>query len=152
MGKSMSSEIRERLKAGLQAGDVFTVTRTFTEEDTWAFGEVSRDHNPVHYQKNYAKNLNLQDRICHGLLVGSMVTEIGGQLGCLATEMKFKFIQPVYFGDTIECNFTIMSIEDNYTANAFAEFFNQRGEKVLECEISGILPNQKGIELMKWGG
>ncbi len=31
------------------------------------------------------------EKYAHGLLVGSMLTEIGGQLGWLATEMDFKF-------------------------------------------------------------
>ena len=70
------SEIRKKTIEGLQVGDVFTVSRTFTEEQARLFGELSRDYNPVHYDERFIAAKNLQGRICHGLLVGSLVTEL----------------------------------------------------------------------------
>ncbi|WP_368087254.1 MaoC/PaaZ C-terminal domain-containing protein [Marinobacter sp. AC-23] len=72
--------IREQAIRGLKAGDVFTVTRTFTENDTVAFGEISRDMNPIHYDERFAAAKDFRGKICHGLLVGGMITEVGGKL------------------------------------------------------------------------
>tara|TARA_R110002167_G_scaffold145518_2_gene336489 strand:+ start:2008 stop:2397 length:390 start_codon:yes stop_codon:yes gene_type:complete len=90
------THIREQTVRGLKAGDVFTVTRTFTENDTVTFGEISRDMNPIHYDEHFAAAKGFRGKICHGLLVGGMITEVGGQIGWLASGMNFRFRRPVY--------------------------------------------------------
>ncbi len=65
------SGMRQLAIAGLRPGDTFTVTRTFTGELTWAFGELSRDYNPVHYEPRFTDVKGFGGLICHGLLVGS---------------------------------------------------------------------------------
>jgi acyl dehydratase len=102
---AVMSEIRNRTIHGLQVGDVFTISRRFTEKDMMTFADVTRDYNAVHLDPRFSSAKNFKDRICHGLLVGSMLTEIGGQIGWLASAMNFRFKQPVYFGETITCRF-----------------------------------------------
>jgi 3-hydroxybutyryl-CoA dehydratase len=134
------SYIRQKAVAGLKPGDSFTISRTFTEQDTMAFADISRDYNAVHFDQRFAKAKNLQGRICHGLLVASLLTEIGGQVGWLASAMTFRFKKPVYFGDTIECRFTITEVDDRNRAKAEAVFKNQQDEIVLEASLAGIIP------------
>jgi 3-hydroxybutyryl-CoA dehydratase len=134
------SDIRQKAIAGLKRGDSFAVSRTFTEQETLAFAEISRDYNPVHFDPRFAKVKNLQGRICHGLLVASLLTEIGGQLGWLASGMQFRFKKPVYFGDTITCCLTITELDDRNRATAEAVFKNQQEEIVIEADLTGILP------------
>jgi len=136
------SEIRNRTIRGLRAGDRFTVSRCFTEEDVRIFADVSRDYNAVHFDPRFAGAKNFKNRICHGLLVGSMLTEVGGQIGWLASVMNFQFKQPVYCGDTITCRFTITDIDYRLRARAEAVFFNQDGDIVLQAELKGILPDR----------
>ena len=64
--------IRQRAIEGLHPGDTFTVTRTFTEDLTRAFGALSRDFNPVHYDQRFTSAKGFDGLICHGLLVGSL--------------------------------------------------------------------------------
>jgi acyl dehydratase len=135
------SEIRNRTIQGLQIGATFTISRRFTEEDMMCFADVTRDYNAVHFDSRFSGAKNFKDRICHGLLVGSMLTEIGGQIGWLASVMNFRFKQPVYFGETITCRFTITDIDAHLRASAEAIYFNQDGNIVLEAELKGILPN-----------
>ena len=85
------SEIRRKAIERLKQGDVFNVLRTFTEQHLLAFAEISRDYNPAHFNERFAEVKNFQGRICHGLLVASLLTEIGGQLGWLASGMNFRF-------------------------------------------------------------
>lgn len=142
------SDIRKKTIAGLQAGDSFTLTRTFTEEETLAFGEISRDQNPVHYSDEFARAKNLEGKICHGLLVGGMITEVGGQIGWLASGMNFRFRRPVYFGDTITCVFTLTEVDERNRARAEAVLSNQHGETVIDAWLTGVLPGPEEQEVM----
>lgn len=142
------SFIRKKAAAGLQIGDTFTVTRTFTEADTRAFADISRDYNPVHFDDRFAAVKRFRGRICHGLLVASLLTEIGGQIGWLASGMGFRFRKPVYFGDTVACRFTLTQLDDRNRAEAEAVFKNQQGEVVLEASLSGILPGPSEKEVV----
>lgn len=142
------SEIRKKTIAGLKAGDSFTLTRTFTEEETLSFGEISRDQNPVHYSDDFARAKNLEGKICHGLLVGGMITEVGGQIGWLASGMNFRFRRPVYFGDTITCVFTLTEVDERNRARAEAVLSNQHGETVIDAWLTGVLPGPEEQEVM----
>lgn len=142
------SDIRTKAIEGLTRGVSFTVSRTFTELDTIAFADISRDYNPVHFDDRFAAT-SFHGRICHGLLVGGLLTEIGGQIGWLASGMNFRFKKPVYFGDTIACCFTITEVDDRNRAKAEAVFTNQRDEIVIEAAVTGILPGVSGRQVMR---
>ncbi len=136
------SPIRQRAIEGLRPGDTFTLSRTFTEELTRAFGELSRDYNPVHYDRRFAEAKRLGALICHGLLVGSLITEVGGQIGWLATGIDFRFVKPVFFGDTVTCRFTLLEVDERGRARASAVFANQDGTTVVEAILTGRLPGE----------
>ncbi len=143
------SYIREKAIAGLKAGDSFTVSRTFTEQDSLAFADISRDYNPVHFDQRFAEAEKFRAPICHGLLVASLVTEIGGQIGWLASAMNFRFKKPVYFGDKIECRLTITELDARNRAKAEAVFKNQHAEVVIEAELTGIVPGPQERHVMQ---
>ena len=143
------SYIRQKAISGLKIGDSFTVSRTFTEQDSLAFADISRDYNPVHFDDRFAKAKDLQGRICHGLLVASILTEVGGQIGWLAAEMNFRFKKPVYFGDTIKCHFSITGLDESNKAKAEVVFKNQDEEIVIEASLTGILPGYAEKRVME---
>ncbi len=142
------SYIRGKAIDGLQAGDTFSVSRTFAEQDMLQFADISRDYNPVHFDQRFANVKRLDGCICHGLLVGSMVTEIGGQIGWFASGMRFRFRMPVYFGDTIKCNLTITTIDDRGRAEGEAVFTNQNHVTVLEGVLTGIIPGAEERQVL----
>jgi acyl dehydratase len=143
------SHIRRKAVEGLDIGDRFSVSRTFTEADVVRYADISRDYNPVHFDERFAEVKNFDRCICHGLLVADMVTEIGGQIGWLATKMSFTFKKPVYFGDTITCDFVITDITENGSARAKAVFTNEHGTTVLEAVITGFIPGNREKQVMK---
>ncbi|UCH19868.1 MAG: MaoC family dehydratase [Deltaproteobacteria bacterium] len=143
------SHIRRTAIKGLKIGDTFSVSRRFTEQDVVRFAEISRVYYLVHCDERFAKVKNFDNRICHGLLVASLVTEIGGQIGWLASGMTFKFKKPVYVGDTIKCDFIITDIHEIGRAKAEAVFTNDSGITVLEGVITGILPGVQEKQVMK---
>ncbi len=143
------SVIRRKTIAGLLPGDSFTVRRSFTEDDVKRFADLTQDYNPVHFDERFAALKHLRARICHGLLVAGLMTEIGGQIGWLASGMNFRFKRPVYFGDTITCTVTITEIQAGGKAKAMARYVNQDDALVLEGQLFGILPAVPEREVLK---
>ena len=142
------SQIRNQTIQEFTVGDTFTVSRKFTEQDMLNFADITRDYNPIHFDENFVAAKKLKGRICHGLLVGSLLTEIGGQIGWLASEMNFRFKKPVYFGDTIDCSLTITKIDGQNRARAEVIYRNQDGTVVLEAELGGILPGDRERKIL----
>ncbi len=142
------SRMRERAAQGIEAGDVFTVTRTFRQEETEAFGRLTRDYNPVHYDPEFAGVKGFPQLILHGLLTAGMVCEVGGQLAWLATAMGFRFQRPVFFGDTITCTVTVTSVDPQGWARAEAVYTNQRGEVVVSAQMEGQVPRGESQEAL----
>ena len=85
----MPNHIRQQAIEGLKENDSFTYSRTFNQKETEYFGDITRDYNPVHYDLRWVKVKGFKGLICHGLIVGSMICEFGGQVGWLATGMNF---------------------------------------------------------------
>jgi acyl dehydratase len=142
------SRIRNQTIQGLTVGETFKVSRKFTERDMENFADITRDYNPIHFDEGFVAAKNLKGRICHGLLVGSLLTEIGGQIGWLASEMNFRFKKPVYFGDRIDCSLTITKIDGRNRARAEVIYRNQDGTVVLEAELAGVLPGDRERKIL----
>lgn len=143
------AEIRNKTIRGLTVGDTFVVSRQFKEADMEKFADITLDYNPIHFDERFVRTKNFNGRICHGLLVASILTEVGGQIGWLASEMNFRFKRPVYFGDSVECALTITEIGERNRARATAIYRNQKGAVVLEADLAGILPGGPETEILK---
>jgi 3-hydroxybutyryl-CoA dehydratase len=143
------SHIRKKAIGGLDKGDTFSASRTFSEQDVIRFADISRDYNPIHCEERFSKVKNLDGLICHGLLVASLITEIGGQIGWLASGMTLEFKKPVYIGDTIKCDFTITEMGDRGRAKAVAVFTNKNNLTVLRAVLTGIVPGDREKQVMK---
>ncbi|WP_259652271.1 MULTISPECIES: MaoC family dehydratase [unclassified Pseudomonas] len=123
---------RQRAAHGLQSGDSFSLSRCFTPQDIQRFAEISRDYNPVHYHPPFAEARGFREPVAHGLLTASLVTEIGGQIGWLASAMRFQFRRPVYAGDTVTCRWLITEVDARGRATAIITLSNEDGVIVLE--------------------
>ena len=143
------TNIRNKTIEGLKTGDSFSISRTFIEQDVIGFADMTRDYNPVHFDDRFSSAKKFGGRICHGLLVGSMLTEIGGQIGVLASHIDFSFKKPVYFGDTITCVWTFTDIDNRGRSKAVVEFSNQDGQTVITATVRGILPNDNERAILK---
>jgi len=140
---------REMAQGGVGPGTTVRFQRTFTARDVEIFGHITRDYNPVHHERRFIEKKGFRQPICHGLLVGSMVCEPGGQWAWLASGMSFRFLKPVYVGDTITCEMTITKVDEKGKAFARAKFSNQAGELVMEAELSGLLPSEEERALLR---
>jgi len=145
----MVNPVRQKAIEGIREGDTFIHSRRFTRNDTEHFGDLTRDYNPVHYDSRWTDAKGFRGLICHGLIVGSMICEIGGQIGWLATGMNFKFLRPVYMGDTITCRMQITAIGNRGRAEADALFTNEAGETVGRAQLSGRIPIGKEKDILE---
>jgi acyl dehydratase len=131
-------QLKEAFDA-MQEGQVFTFRRTFTAGDVALFCGVTGDYNPYHIDQTFLEESWFKRPIIPGLLTGSMITHIGGMIGFLASEMEFKFVSPVYVGDTITCTVTFVQKDEvKRKLRARATYVNQSGEEVLQCTFAGF--------------
>jgi acyl dehydratase len=80
--------------------------RTITEADVVAFAGFSGDTNPVHLDHDFARGTPFRRPIAHGLLVmsaaGGLATHAPPLRALALQELReWRFLGPVYFGDTI---------------------------------------------------
>jgi 3-hydroxybutyryl-CoA dehydratase len=143
------TSMRMKSAKGIAVGDRFRVVRTFTEQDIVGFAAASKDYNPVHFDDRFAAAKKFKGRICHGLLVGGMLTQIGGQLGLLAKEIHFQFKKPVFVGDTIACQMTITKMTVRGAVEGDVVFTNSDGVVVILAEVKGNLPGDAEREIIR---
>jgi 3-hydroxybutyryl-CoA dehydratase len=121
----------------MKVGDIVSWERTFTEDDIRLFNRVSGDQGVHHITPD-----DLGRLMVHGLLTATLPTKIGGDLNFIAREMKFQFHRPVFSGDTVRCEVTIVQFEpaEQYT-NVRSEFVcrNQHGKEVMSGYAQGII-------------
>ncbi|MHA1343162.1 MAG: MaoC family dehydratase [Promethearchaeota archaeon] len=133
-----------------EVGMVAEFSHTFTREETELMADLIGDHNPFHYDCEFVRKTRFKKPIVHGLLIGGMISHFGGDLfpgpGCLAEEISFKFLKPVFFGDTIRAVATIIKIDREQNRLTFSmECYNMNSEKV--CEGKAIcIPYQIEID------
>lgn len=92
-------------------GETAIFSRTFTEVDVAAFVGLTWDVNPYHTDDKFSETHSAGRRIVPGLLVGSMLTHIGGLAAILASQIEFEFLAPVLIGDTITATCTVEEVD-----------------------------------------
>jgi 3-hydroxybutyryl-CoA dehydratase len=100
------SDLRARVEktfAGIEVGMRYRWSRTLTDGDVALFIGATGDFNPFHIDDQFAAQTKFGRRIVPGLLTASLATHIGGMLAFLASEMHFRYHQPVFVGETVTC-------------------------------------------------
>ena len=93
---------------------VTTLSRTVGEDAINSFAGLTGDYNQIHTDAEFAKNTPFGQRIAHGLLGLSIGVGLIMRTGLLeGTVLAFreiqewKFVKPVYIGDTIHAVLTV---------------------------------------------
>jgi len=121
----------------LAAGQKSTYSRTFSREDVVSFAELSGDRGVHHMVPDSRGRIMIQ-----GLLTATLPTKLGGDLNYIARTITLEFVRPVFVGDTIECEGTIVRVEEtedrlNVAMSILCK--NQEGNEVLRGETEGII-------------
>ncbi len=87
---------------------------TLTAEHVRKFAEISGDYNPLHFDEAFAARTNfgrlvVQGGLTTGLLHALVATDLPGP-GTVFLSQNWRFIAPVYIGDTITAHAEIVSV------------------------------------------
>jgi len=123
----------------IEVGAAAHLKKTITREDIEAFAALSGDYNPLHMDCEFARRTTFQKPVAHGMLLGSFVsTMIGMQLpgaGALWTRQAFRWLAPVFAGDTIAIELRVThKSEGANTLTLAVEAVNQDGKRVMDGE------------------
>ena len=91
-----------------------SLVRVITEEDIEAFGALSGDRNPLHFDSGYAASTRFGGCIAHGMLSASLLsTVLGMQLpgrGAVYLGQTLRFLAPVRAGDEVVVTCTVREV------------------------------------------
>jgi 3-hydroxybutyryl-CoA dehydratase len=123
----------------IKVGDRASVTKTITEDDIQTFGDLTGDHNPLHFDEEHARRTRFRRPISHGMLTGSLFSPIiAHQLpgeGAIYLSQSLKFVASVFAGDTITAELTVTRVrEDKQIITLEGVARNQRSEVVITGE------------------
>jgi 3-hydroxybutyryl-CoA dehydratase len=121
----------------MKVGDVMAWERTFGEEDVRRFAEFSGDEGEHHLRPDESGRL-----MVHGLLTATLPTKIGGDINFIARELTFRFLRPVYSGDTVRCEVTIEELSEAAQYTHLKSSWvcrNQHGKEVMSGEAVGVI-------------
>ena len=120
-------------------GDKVAFRRTLTEADVALFIGTTWDVNPLHTDELYCNQTQFEHRIVPGLLTASLLTHLGGLWAFLATEMDFKFLAPVYVGDSLTAEAQVAEIDPQSGAVRLqCTCTNHHDQQVLTATIWGF--------------
>ena len=128
-----------------------TAGRTVTESDVMTFAGLSGDMNPLHVDREFARETAFGEPVAHGLLVLSIASGLGIQTGIFSgTNLallgleEWKFLGAVKFGDTIHMESTVIETRrtskgDRGVVRLAQEIANQRAEVVQKGVFASLM-------------
>jgi 3-hydroxybutyryl-CoA dehydratase len=130
----------------IKPGDSATYSKTITDDDIRAFADLAGDHNSIHLNDEYSRKTRFGRRVAHGMLSASLIsTVIGTQLpgpGTIYLSQSFKFVAPVFPGDTVTAQATVKAVRDDKPIVTLETVCtNQRGETVITGEAVVLVEN-----------
>jgi len=123
----------------LSVGQKATRSLTLTGEHVRMYAEITGDHNPLHFDREFAAGtrfgrLVVQGGLTTGVLHDLVATDLPGP-GTVFLSQNWKFTAPVYIGDTITAEATVLSVHQTKPVTQLAiRVWRQDGEIVLEGE------------------
>jgi phosphate acetyltransferase len=123
-----------RTRESITVGDKGTFEKVITEKDIFQFADVSGDFNPLHIDEEYAKKSRFGHRVAHGILMAAIISSVlGGELpgvGTIFVELHIRFLRPVFIGDVISANATVMEVVNPKRVRLMVACVNQHAEDV----------------------
>ncbi len=123
----------------LSVGQKATRTLTITAEHVKSFAALSGDYNPLHFDEDFASKtkfgkLVVQGGLTTGLLHALVAMDMPGP-GTVFLSQNWKFVSPVFIGDSISATAEILSLHASKPVTQLGIKINrQDGEIVLEGE------------------
>lgn len=98
-------------------GQEYRETIKITDDMVRKFAELTGDMNPLHLDESFARKSRFGKRICHGMLVASMISRIMGMNfpgpGTVIVKQLLKYRAPVYVDETVEVQVAVLEINSD---------------------------------------
>jgi acyl dehydratase len=133
--------------AELQVGQKASFSSSVEERDVQLFAAVSRDHNPVHLDAEFAAQSMFKERIAHGMFSGALISaaiacELPGP-GTIYLGQQMRFTRPVKLGDTLTVELEVLELLPKGRVRIATRVFNQNAEQVVDGEAEVLAPREK---------
>jgi len=123
----------------IEIGQIASKTLTLTEDHVQKYAEITGDYNPLHFDKDFVGKtkfgkLVVQGGLTTGLVHALVAMDLPGP-GTVFLNQNWKFVAPVFIGDTIKAVAEVLSIHDIKPVTQLKiKVFRQEQEVVLEGE------------------
>lgn len=120
-----------------EVGQVARFAKTVTDADIVVWCGLTGDMNPMHLDSEYSKTTRFGDVIVPGVYVLGFISATISKLalGHIYAQQNIRFKKPVYVGDTITAEVSILEkLDEKHMLRLATKCFNQKGEVVLDGE------------------
>ena len=122
-----------------------SIKKLISEKMVRDYAEVSGDFNPIHLDENYAKKTDFKNKIVHGMLLISNITEIMfknfGNSWNESGSLKIKFRNPLPVNSCLITNLKIIKFDKNNDGTLFTceVMCNDYDDNILISGIASVL-------------
>ena len=97
------------IEIGLTKQFQITITESMIDD----FAKISGDYNPLHMDEKFAQSRDFKNRVCHGMLLGSLFSRlvgmyVPGKYG-LYFSQTLNFVNPTTVNDTVTVTGKVIS-------------------------------------------
>ncbi|MES2307104.1 MAG: MaoC family dehydratase [Gemmatimonadota bacterium] len=125
--------------AELEIGMAAEVSKMIGIEEIDAFGALTGDRNPLHFDQDFAEQSRFGGIISHGMLTASLLSTVLGMklpgTGAVYVSQSLNFLAPVRLDDTVTASVVVVElVPGRRRVRLQARIANQRGETVIDGE------------------
>ena len=99
----------DEIEIGLTKQFQITITESMIDD----FAKISGDYNPLHMEEKFAQSRDFKNRVCHGMLLGSLFSRligmyVPGKYGIYFSQ-TLNFVNPTIVDDTVTVTGKVIS-------------------------------------------
>ena len=129
---------------GYAVGQTYHYAQLIDDQLVQAFATVSGDRNPIHLDDAVAKTSRFGQRIAHGAILFGIASKVLGMdmpgVGTVYLSQTCNFKLPVFLGDTVKLEATIVELLPKSIARISTVITKQTGEVVMDGLAEVKLP------------
>lgn len=137
----MNKYVYDEITVGLK--EEFTVEVKL--EDMERFYIITGDMNPLHINRNYAKEYGFHDRVVYGMLTASYLSTLAGVYlpgeKSLIQKVEINFVKPVFLNEVLTIVGKVINKNDTFNIIEIGfSIWNDQKEKVIRGKMDvGVL-------------
>lgn len=125
----------------IELGQTYTCEFSYSQDEVFAFAEVTGDKNPLHLDEEFASKTIFKRRIIHGMLGASLFSKVFGTIfpgeGTIYMNQSLNFLRPMYVDEVYKAIFEVKEIfSEKNRAVISTDIFNSAGKPVLTGEAT----------------